>query len=49
MEACGSAHDWARHLREQGHEMQLIAPQVEAIYEAVRWPTMRFVPNEVTC
>src|SRR5918911_439176 len=27
MEACGGAHDWARQLREQGHEVRLMAPQ----------------------
>lgn len=27
MEACGSAHYWARELRTQGHEVRLIAPQ----------------------
>ena len=27
MEACGSAHDWARCFREQGHDVRLIAPQ----------------------
>jgi transposase len=27
MEACGGAHDWARQWREQGHEVQLMAPQ----------------------
>ncbi|SEP73431.1 Transposase [Solimonas aquatica] len=27
MEACGSAHHWARKLRELGHEVRLIAPQ----------------------
>jgi hypothetical protein len=27
MEACGSAHDWARQFREDGHEVRLIAPQ----------------------
>jgi transposase len=26
MEACGSAHDWARCFREYGHEVRLIAP-----------------------
>src|ERR687894_325964 len=26
MEACGSAHDWARRFREHGHEVRLIAP-----------------------
>ena len=27
MEACSSAHYWARKLREQGHEVKLMAPQ----------------------
>jgi transposase len=27
MEACGSAHYWARRVREHGHEVRLIAPQ----------------------
>ena len=27
MEACGSAHYWARKLRSQGHEVKLMAPQ----------------------
>ena len=27
MEACGSAHEWARHFRQYGHEVKLIAPQ----------------------
>jgi transposase len=27
MEACGGAHYWARHLREQGHVVKLMAPQ----------------------
>ena len=27
MEACGGAHYWARQLREQGHEVRLMAPQ----------------------
>jgi transposase len=27
MEACGGSHDWARRLREQGHEVKLMAPQ----------------------
>jgi transposase len=27
MEACGSAHYWARKLRDLGHDVQLIAPQ----------------------
>jgi transposase len=32
MEACGSAHDWARRFREQGHEVRLIAPQFVKAY-----------------
>jgi transposase len=27
MEACGSAHDWARQFREHGHDVRVIAPQ----------------------
>jgi transposase len=27
MEACGSAHHWARELSAQGHEVRLIPPQ----------------------
>jgi transposase len=27
MEACGSAHDWARRFGEHGHDVRLIAPQ----------------------
>jgi transposase len=27
MEACGSAHDWARRFREHGHDVRLIAPR----------------------
>ena|SRR5262252_386851 len=27
MEACGGAHNWARGIREQGHEVKLMAPQ----------------------
>lgn len=58
MEACGSAHYWARKLEGYGHTVKLMAPQfvkpyvktnkndaadAEAICEAVRRPTMRFV------
>ena len=58
MEACGSAHYWARVLAAQGHEVRLMPPayvkpyvkrnktdarDAEAICEAVRRPTMRFV------
>jgi transposase len=59
MEACATAHYWARELRALGHEVRLMAPQyvkayvkrnkndaadAEAICEAVRRPSMRFVP-----
>ena len=32
MEACGSAHDWAREFRKLGHEPRLMAPQFVAPY-----------------
>ena len=32
MEACGSAHYWARCVREQGHDVRLIAPQFIKAY-----------------
>jgi transposase len=32
MEACGSAHYWARRFREQGHDVRLIAPQFVKAY-----------------
>jgi transposase len=32
MEACGSAHDWARRFREHGHDVRLIAPQFIKAY-----------------
>jgi transposase len=32
MEACGSAHDWARCFREHGHQVKLIAPQFVKAY-----------------
>ena len=59
MEACATAHYWARELRALGHEVRLMPAQyvkayvkrnkndaadAEAICEAVRRPTMRFVP-----
>jgi transposase len=58
MEACATAHHWARELQKQGHEVRLMpakdvkayvkrnkndAADAEAICEAVRRPTMRFV------
>ena len=59
IEACGSAHHWARVIGRYGHEVRLMPPayvkpyvkrnkndgrDAEAICEAVRRPTMRFVP-----
>jgi transposase len=32
MEACSSAHFWARRLREMGHDVRLIPPQFAAPY-----------------
>ena len=32
MEACGSAHDWARCFREHGHDVRLIAPPCVKAY-----------------
>jgi len=58
MEACASAHYWARELTKLGHQVRLMpakdvkayvkrnkndAADAEAICEAVRRPTMRFV------
>ena len=58
LEACATAHYWARELRAVGHEVRLMpaqyvkayvkrnkndAAEAEAICEAVRRPTMRFV------
>ena len=59
LEACATAHYWARELQAAGHEVRLMPAQyvkayvkrnktdaadAEAICEAVRRPTMRFVP-----
>jgi transposase len=51
MEACATAHCWARELRTLGHDVRLMpartkndAADAEAICEAVVRPTMRFVP-----
>ena len=54
MEACSSAHHWAREVTKFGHDVQLIPPiyvkrcksdaiDAEAICEAVTRPTMSFV------
>src|SRR5262245_53564966 len=58
MEACGTAHYWARELTKLGHQVRLMPAKdvkayvkrnkndeadAEAICEAVRRPTMRFV------
>src|SRR5271155_1781686 len=59
MEACATAHCWARELQALGHEVRLMPPQyvkayvkrnkndaadAEAICEAVKRPSMHFVP-----
>ena len=59
MEACATAHHWARELTKLGHAVRLMPPQyvkayvkrnkndaadAAAICEAVRRPSMRFVP-----
>ena len=59
LEACATAHYWARELQALGHEVRLMPAQyvkayvkrnkndaadAKAICEAVRRPTMRFVP-----
>ena len=59
MEACATAHYWARQISALGHQVRLMPPayvkaylrrqkndaaDAEAICEAVRRPTMRFVP-----
>ena len=31
MEACGGAHYWARQLRQQGHEVKLMAESMEML------------------
>jgi transposase len=63
MEACATAHHWARQLTALGHQVKLMPPayvkayvkrnkndaaDAEAICEAVRRPTMRFVPVKST-
>ena len=37
LEACGSAHYWARELTTLGHEVRLIAPQFVAPYSEERY------------
>jgi len=55
IEACATAHHWARTLSAMGHKVRLMPPSyvkrgksdaldAEAIYEAVQRPSMRFVP-----
>jgi transposase len=63
LEACATAHHWARELTKLGHEVRLMpakdvkayvkrnkndAADAAAICEAVRRPTMRFVPVKST-
>jgi hypothetical protein len=40
MEACGSAHHWARKLESFGHTVRLIAPQFVKPYVKRRNPTL---------
>lgn len=61
MEACGTAHFWAREIAALGHDVRLMPPgyvkpyvkrnkhdaaDAEAVCEAVRRPSMRFVPGK---
>jgi transposase len=41
MEACRGAHDWARRVREQGHEVQWMAPQFVTPYRKAHQNAMR--------
>ena len=43
IEACATSHCWARELTKLGHQVRLMPANAEAICEAVRRPTMRFV------
>jgi transposase len=47
MEACGSAHDWARRFREPGHDVRLIAPPFVKAY--VKSPQNDARDAEATC
>ena len=64
MEACATAHYWARELTKLGHQVRLMpakdvkayvkrnkndSADAEAICEAVRRPTMRFVAVKRPC
>ncbi|MFM2272763.1 MAG: hypothetical protein RL702_1828 [Pseudomonadota bacterium] len=57
MEACATAHHWAREISALGHQVRLMPPAYVKAYlrrqkndaadaEAVRRPTMRFVPTK---
>ena len=41
IEACGGAHEWARQLREQGHDVKLMAPQYVKPYVKTNKTDMR--------
>jgi transposase len=47
MEACGRAHDWARCVREHGHDVRLIAPPCIKAY--VKSPKHEACDAEAIC
>ena len=47
MEACGSAHHWARQCREHGHDVRLIAPQF--VKASMKSPTNDSRDAEALC
>ena len=47
MEACGSAHYWAREMIQLGHEVKLIAPQYVKPFLTLCSPRHNFTNHEV--
>ena len=47
MEACGSAHYWAREMASLGHEVKLIAPQYVRPFVRLCSPRHNFTNHEV--